>query len=111
MVDDYGVDPARVCVRPYPVADVHQQVRAESEQRRRTASDDELVRMVFIGGDFERKGGPWLVDGFADDGLFFRTVPSDSLQARAIAEAADQTGAVNATIAFVDDAWRQKSPF
>lgn len=45
------------------------------------------------------------LDGFPDDGLFFRTVPSDSLQARAIAEAADQTGALTATIVHVDDAY------
>ncbi len=45
------------------------------------------------------------LDAFPDDGLFFRTVPSDSLQARAIAEAADQTGAQRVTIAHVDDAY------
>lgn len=45
------------------------------------------------------------LDGFPDDDLFFRTVPSDSLQARAIAGAADQTGAQRVTIAFVDDAY------
>jgi branched-chain amino acid transport system substrate-binding protein len=45
------------------------------------------------------------LDGFPDDDLFFRTVPSDSLQARAIAEAADQTGAQRATIVYVDDSY------
>jgi branched-chain amino acid transport system substrate-binding protein len=45
------------------------------------------------------------LDGFPDDDLFFRTVPSDSLQARAIAAAADQTGAQRVTIAYVDDAY------
>jgi len=45
------------------------------------------------------------LDGFPDDGLFFRTMPSDSLQARAIAEATDQTGALSATIVHVDDAY------
>jgi branched-chain amino acid transport system substrate-binding protein len=45
------------------------------------------------------------LDGFPDQDLFFRTVPSDSLQARAIANAADQTGAQRVTIAFVDDAY------
>ncbi|HSP27684.1 MAG TPA: ABC transporter substrate-binding protein [Ilumatobacteraceae bacterium] len=45
------------------------------------------------------------LDGFPDQDLFFRTVPSDSLQARAIAGAADQTGAQRVTIAFVDDAY------
>jgi branched-chain amino acid transport system substrate-binding protein len=45
------------------------------------------------------------LDDFPDDGLFFRTIPSDSLQARAIAEVADQTGAVEATIVYADDAF------
>lgn len=33
------------------------------------------------------------LDGFADSGLFFRTAPSDTLQAVAIAQVAEQTGA------------------
>lgn len=45
------------------------------------------------------------LDGFPDEDLFFRTVPSDSLQARAIASAADQTGAQRGTIVYVDDAY------
>lgn len=45
------------------------------------------------------------LDGFPDDDLFFRTVPSDSLQARAIAATADQTGAQRVTIVYVDDAY------
>jgi branched-chain amino acid transport system substrate-binding protein len=45
------------------------------------------------------------LDAFPDDGLFFRTIPSDSLQARAIAEAAIQTGALGATIVHVDDGY------
>jgi len=45
------------------------------------------------------------LDDFPDNGLFFRTVPSDSLQALAIAEAVDQTGAQRATIAYVDDVY------
>jgi branched-chain amino acid transport system substrate-binding protein len=45
------------------------------------------------------------LDGFPDDDLFFRTVPSDSLQARAIAAAAGQTGAQRVTIVYVDDSY------
>lgn len=45
------------------------------------------------------------LDEFPDDDLFFRTIPSDSLQARAIAEVADQTGALEATVVHVDDAY------
>ncbi len=45
------------------------------------------------------------LDEFPDDDLFFRTIPSDSLQARAIAGAADQTGAQRVTIVYVDDSY------
>jgi branched-chain amino acid transport system substrate-binding protein len=45
------------------------------------------------------------LDGFPDEGLFFRTIPSDSLQAAAIAGAADQTGAQRVTIVHVDDSY------
>jgi len=45
------------------------------------------------------------LDDFPDDDLLFRTIPSDSLQARAIAAAADQTGAQRVTIVYVDDAY------
>lgn len=45
------------------------------------------------------------LDDFPDDGLFFRTVPSDSLQARAIAQTADQTGAQRAAVVHIDDAY------
>lgn len=45
------------------------------------------------------------LDDFPDEGLFFRTVPSDSLQAHAIATAVDQTGAQRVAIVNVDDAY------
>jgi branched-chain amino acid transport system substrate-binding protein len=45
------------------------------------------------------------LDGFPDEDLFFRTIPSDSLQATAIAEAADQTGAQRVTVVYVDDTY------
>jgi len=45
------------------------------------------------------------LDEFPDDDLFFRTIPSDSLQAQAIAETADQTGALRVTIVYVDDSY------
>jgi branched-chain amino acid transport system substrate-binding protein len=48
-----------------------------------------------------------LLDDFPDHDLFFRTIPSDSLQARAIAEAVDRTGASRATVAYIDDAYGQ----
>jgi branched-chain amino acid transport system substrate-binding protein len=43
------------------------------------------------------------LDEYPDDGLFFRTVPSDSLQARAIASLAETTGARTVTIGHLDD--------
>ena len=43
----------------------------------------------------------------ASASLFFRTIPSDTLQAAAIAEAVDRTGASTATIAYIDDDYGQ----
>ncbi|MEP7115025.1 MAG: ABC transporter substrate-binding protein [Ilumatobacteraceae bacterium] len=48
-----------------------------------------------------------LLDDFPDRNLFFRTIASDSLQAVAIAEAVDRTGANRATVAYIDDAYGQ----
>jgi branched-chain amino acid transport system substrate-binding protein len=48
-----------------------------------------------------------LLDDFPDKNLFFRTIPSDTLQGKAIAEAVDRTGAAQATIAYIDDAYGQ----
>ena len=48
-----------------------------------------------------------LLDDFPDKNLFFRTIPSDTLQGKAIAEAVDRTGADQATIAYIDDAYGQ----
>ncbi|MEY2580197.1 MAG: hypothetical protein QOE09_46 [Ilumatobacteraceae bacterium] len=48
-----------------------------------------------------------LLDDYPDHNLFFRTIPSDSMQALAIAEAVDATGASRATVAYIDDAYGQ----
>ena len=45
------------------------------------------------------------LDDFPDDELFFRTAPSDSLQAQAIADLAQRTGVQNIAIAHVDDVY------
>jgi branched-chain amino acid transport system substrate-binding protein len=45
------------------------------------------------------------LDDFPDNGLFFRTVPSDSLQAIAIAQVLEQTGATSVAIGFLDDSY------
>lgn len=45
------------------------------------------------------------LDGFPDRDLFFRTMPSDSMQADVIADLAEVTGSQNAVIAHIDDAY------
>ncbi|MGA9279066.1 ABC transporter substrate-binding protein [Ilumatobacter sp.] len=45
------------------------------------------------------------LDDFPDEGLFFRTIATDSLQAKAIASRAQETGASNVVIVHVDDAY------
>ena len=44
-----------------------------------------------------------LLDDFPDKNLFFRTIPSDSMQAQAIAAAVDRTGATRAVVTYIDD--------
>lgn len=43
------------------------------------------------------------LDDYPDDGLFFRTVPSDSLQARGIAEIVDDAGGASTALVYLDD--------
>jgi branched-chain amino acid transport system substrate-binding protein len=45
------------------------------------------------------------LDEFPDAGLFFRTIPSDSMQAEVIAGEAEATGEPTAAIAHIDDAY------
>jgi branched-chain amino acid transport system substrate-binding protein len=45
------------------------------------------------------------LDNFPDNGLFFRTAPSDSLQAVVIAQLAEQTGSATVSIFYIDDAY------
>lgn len=45
------------------------------------------------------------LDDFPDNGLLFRTIPSDSIQADAMAEVIEQTGETSAAIAYVDDGY------
>jgi glycosyltransferase involved in cell wall biosynthesis len=63
LADDYGVDPARVRVlAPGAGAayfDLGARRATREPPRRRT---EEPVRLLFVGGDFERKGGPLLLD-------------------------------------------------
>jgi len=43
------------------------------------------------------------LDDLPNSGLFFRTVPSDSMQAEAIAQVAEDTGVSSVVLAYVDD--------
>ncbi|WP_158412429.1 ABC transporter substrate-binding protein [Ilumatobacter nonamiensis] len=45
------------------------------------------------------------LDDYPDEGLFFRSIATDSLQANAIAQQAQATGASNVAIVHVDDAY------
>lgn len=56
MIDDYGADPARVRVI-HPGIDTS---RWRPSTQRAVAPD--RLRLLFVGGDFERKGGPLLLD-------------------------------------------------
>ena len=58
FVDDYGVSPARITVNP-PGIDV-KAWRPPARLERRTGP----VRVLFVGGDFDRKGGALLLDWF-----------------------------------------------
>lgn len=55
VIDDYGVDPARVVVIP-PGADL-EALRPGPER----PEDGGPLRLLFVGGDFARKGGPDLL--------------------------------------------------
>lgn len=45
------------------------------------------------------------LDDYPDNGLFFRTVPSDSLQMVAIARVAERTGSTSIAIGYLDDSY------
>ena len=59
VVDDYGIDPDRITVIP-PGVDVDRW-RPPSDLQR----DDDVVRILFVGGDLDRKGGNDLMTAFA----------------------------------------------
>jgi glycosyltransferase involved in cell wall biosynthesis len=57
LISDYGVDPSRIVVIP-PGTDVSRFVPPTS----RPSDTDGIVRILFVGGDFIRKGGDLLVE-------------------------------------------------
>lgn len=62
LVDDYGVDSSKIHVLAPGAAHAY---FAIGERRQATAST-ERVKVLFVGGDFERKGGPLLLDAMRD---------------------------------------------
>lgn len=59
FIEEYGVHPDRVVISP-PGVDLNQWLPRSTER-----ATDEPVRVLFVGGDFERKGGRLLLDWFA----------------------------------------------
>ena len=68
LIDDYGVDPTRISVL---APGAHRAYFNVGQQRLSGSSRDgrSPVRLLFVGGDFARKGGPELIEavhGFGD---------------------------------------------
>jgi glycosyltransferase involved in cell wall biosynthesis len=61
LVDDYDVPRERIQVIAPGAARAYFRI---GEARRASANPDRPVRLLFVGGDFARKGGPELVDAF-----------------------------------------------
>jgi glycosyltransferase involved in cell wall biosynthesis len=57
LVDDYGVSPEKINVIPPGVW-------LDTWTRRGAEADDDVVRILFVGADFERKGGETLLRSF-----------------------------------------------
>ena len=55
LVDDYGVDASKIEVIP-PGVDI--------DSLTPVATSSDIARILFVGGDFERKGGPLLLEAF-----------------------------------------------
>lgn len=45
------------------------------------------------------------LDAFPDNGLFFRTIASDSLQAKALAALVESSGSTSAAVVYIDDSY------
>ena len=63
LVEDYGVDPARVRVLAPGASSAFFEVGRQRFAAQRPVG--EPVRLLFVGGDWERKGGPLLVEALA----------------------------------------------
>lgn len=60
LIDDYGVDPRNIHVLAPGAADAYFDIGT----RRQAHSSELPVRILFVGGDFARKGGPELLEAF-----------------------------------------------
>lgn len=65
LVDDYGIEPDKVTVIP-PGVDTERWLEPPSAEGSDTAHDDDVCRILFVGGDLERKGGHHLLAAFAE---------------------------------------------
>ena len=61
MIEDYGCEPERIQV----VGSGSNIDFGKASPRRRSASEDGELRIIFVGKDWERKGGPDLLAAFA----------------------------------------------
>jgi glycosyltransferase involved in cell wall biosynthesis len=62
LEQDYGVDPGRVRVIAPGASPIYFEVGARRLARALPANPDRPVKLLFVGGDFKRKGGPLLLD-------------------------------------------------
>jgi glycosyltransferase involved in cell wall biosynthesis len=65
LVDDYGVEASRVRVLAPGAADAFFEVGRQRLAAGAGAQPDTPVRILFVGGDWERKGGPILLEALA----------------------------------------------
>jgi glycosyltransferase involved in cell wall biosynthesis len=68
LVDDYGIDETKITVIP-PGVDAARWTKPRGTSPDITATDgagEGVVRILFVGGDLDRKGGHHLLEGFAE---------------------------------------------
>jgi glycosyltransferase involved in cell wall biosynthesis len=80
LIDDYGVDARKINVLAPGAAQAYFDIGA----RRQAHAPTEPVRLLFVGGDFARKGGPQLLDSFGalGNGVELHLVTNHPLEPR-----------------------------
>ena len=63
LADEYGIEPGKVTVIP-PGVDVERWIAPAADGDQRDGHADGVVRVLFVGGDLERKGGFDLIEAF-----------------------------------------------